>query len=142
MEDQQTKVAEDFDGVRASDRIRELLAWMDVDPTIPTHFTDLCQSCNALGWIDGPHALTSMRNALAHPKSREKLSKPSIAARVELHQLSLWYVELALLRLIGFDGSYSNRLTARNVGEVELVPWSAAAGDSAEAESPGEEEES
>ena len=39
-------------------------------------------------------------------------------------QLSLWYQELALLRLLVYRGSYLNRTTASWVGQVELVPWS------------------
>ena len=34
-------------------------------------------------------------------------------------QLSLWYQELALLRLLGHRGSYRNRTTAKRVGQVE-----------------------
>jgi hypothetical protein len=46
-----------------------------------------------------------------------------MGARIELQQLSLFYLELALLRLIGFDGEYANRLGSHWVGDVEPVPW-------------------
>ena len=39
-------------------------------------------------------------------------------------QLSLWYQELALLRLLEYRGSYFNRTTASWVTQVEPVPWS------------------
>ncbi len=45
-------------------------------------------------------------------------------ARIELQELALWYVELALLRLIDFNGLYSNRLGEKATGIVEPVPWS------------------
>ena len=35
----------------------------------------------------------------------------------------LWYVELALLRLIDQQGTYSSRLGAKITGVVEDVPW-------------------
>jgi hypothetical protein len=44
-------------------------------------------------------------------------------ARIELQELALSYVELALLRVIDFNGSYLNRLGERVAGIVEPVPW-------------------
>lgn len=37
--------------------------------------------------------------------------------------LGLWALELCLLRLFGYRGKYSNRITQRYTGEVEDVPW-------------------
>jgi hypothetical protein len=64
-----------------------------------------------------------MRNALVHPRQRERLTAPALEARIELHELAPWYVELALLRLISFDGECMNRLGSRTTGVVEPVPW-------------------
>ena len=35
----------------------------------------------------------------------------------------LWMVEMVILRVCGYRDTYSNRLTTRNVGTVESVPW-------------------
>ena len=46
------------------------------------------------------------------------------AATFDAWWLSLWYQELALLRLLGHQGSYANRTRIdRWVGQIEPVPW-------------------
>jgi hypothetical protein len=124
VEELKTRREADFDrGTRASDRLRELLGWLEVDPSIPSSLDDLSREASRLGWEDGPHAVTDMRNALVHPRIRDRLMAPSMAAKIELNELALSYCELALLRLIDFDGEYANRLGSRMVGVVEPVPW-------------------
>ncbi len=39
--------------------------------------------------------------------------------------LYMWYIELLLLKLMGFNEGYSNRIRAKWVGEIETVPWAA-----------------
>jgi len=73
-------------------------------------------------WSDIPEAIAKYRNDLVHPKARIK-SDNQHALTIEMWQLSVWYLELFMLRLIGYDGVYSNRLIAGWVGEVEEVPW-------------------
>jgi hypothetical protein len=124
VEDLRTQGESDFDGLRAADRIRELLAWMEVDPGVPGQLSALAQEASRQSWRDGPHAITVMRNALVHPRRRQLLTGATLAARIELQELALWYVELAFLRLIAFGGEYSNRLGVRVTGAVEPVPWS------------------
>jgi hypothetical protein len=70
-------------------------------------------------WLDSPHALTEIRNNITHPERPAQYSN----AYFEAWSLGLWYLELALLRICGYNGSYSNRLVAKLVGEVEDVPW-------------------
>ena len=42
----------------------------------------------------------------------------------EAWQLAQWYLELILLRLFAFNGSYSNRTKqGKYIGQVEPVPW-------------------
>jgi hypothetical protein len=94
-----TRTAQDFDNLKASDRLRELLGWMQVDPSIPAQLT-----------------------ALANEATRHRLMTTPGMARIELQELALWYVELALLRLIDFQGSYANRLGEKLTGVVEEVP--------------------
>jgi len=119
-----TRQAKDFDGLMASERLRELLVWLEVDPTIPSQQTALASEAARQDWDDGPHAIGAMRNALIHPRQRERLLRTPSMARIELQELALWYVELALLRLIDFNGLYSNRLGEKATGIVEPVPWS------------------
>jgi hypothetical protein len=37
--------------------------------------------------------------------------------------LSLWYSELCLLWLLGYEGRYQSRIHSKWVGETEEVPW-------------------
>ncbi len=76
-----------------------------------------------ISWVRFPHAIVAMRNALIHPRQRERLLRTPTMARIELQELALSYVELALLRLIDFNGFYLNRLGEKVTGIVEAVPW-------------------
>jgi hypothetical protein len=116
---------EEFDRVehKASGRLRELLQWLEVDPAIPTGLLALYKEAGRRGWADGPNALDAMRNALIHPSKRTRIDNTDVRARIELHDLAIWYVELALLRVLGHSGEYLNRLGVREAGVVELVPW-------------------
>jgi hypothetical protein len=117
--------AQEFDRVekRASGRLRELLEWLNVDSAIPDALEGLAKEASHHGWADGPHAIDAMRNALIHPSKRARIEETDLTARIELHDLAMWYVELALLRVIGYDGAYLNRLGIRQAGAVEMVPW-------------------
>jgi hypothetical protein len=123
VEEKRTHDERSFDKIWASERLRELLAWMGMTPAIPATLANLASEARRLDWADGPHVISEMRNALVHPRKREMLNMPSMAARIELYQMALSYLELALLRLIDFNGEYTNRLASPSVGIVERVPW-------------------
>jgi hypothetical protein len=127
VEELQTHTAVDFDSpaAKASVRLRELLAWIEIDPGIPTSLVALTQEASRRtpAWADGPHAITEMRNSLIHPRQRERLTATAVHARIDLQEMALWYAELALLRLINYQGSYANRLGAKTTGVVENMPW-------------------
>jgi hypothetical protein len=108
--------------------IRELLDWASIPLAIPAKYQDLADLADREGWADGPATLVGYRNLLVHPRDRLRriLDSPT-SARAELSQLTLWYVELIILRFCGYEGDYSNRITARVVGEVESVPWASTA---------------
>lgn len=73
-------------------------------------------------------AFVEVRNDIVHPKQRSKITFSSIKSsyedlfwiRVEALKLGLWYLELSLLRLFEYQGSYVNRLER---GALETVPW-------------------
>lgn len=79
-------------------------------------------------WKHGPHALVELRNNIVHP--RDKYHNLPQMAYYEVWNLAQWYLELILLKLSGYEGSYGNRLTQKWVGEVEPVPWAQTATDS------------
>lgn len=118
------------DGIQklwASDRIRRMLSACDIPLEIPTRLDDLLKVAKAENWQDGPRATTEIRNAIVHssPKKRARILAHGPDARTDTWILGQWYLELVLLKLIGFTGRYSNRLS-RGVcrgEEVEPVPW-------------------
>jgi hypothetical protein len=104
----------------ASERLHMLLIKLRIGAGMPLGVPDLLQCC---GNVDGPRALTEIRNAIIHPRKskRDKLRDVPDQAMYQALRLGLWYLELILLRLLGYNGYYYNRLTYgyRN------VPWNA-----------------
>lgn len=123
VEEQQSQDEGSFEGGRASARLRDVLDWLNVSYEIPASLETLAREAQRLGWDDGPHAITETRNALAHPRRGDRLVEADTLARIELQELALWYLELALLRLIAIEGVYAARLGSRWVGDVEALPW-------------------
>ena len=125
VDDEQSYSGPDFDKLKygAAARIRKLLDWMQLDPAIPSQLTALTAEAARLDWVDGPHAIDALRNALIHPDKRARIEGTDLSARIDLHELALWYTELALLRVLMFNGDYSSRLASRSSGDVKPVPW-------------------
>lgn len=113
---------EGFKGLRASDKFRLLFSSLDIPVGISSNSPELGKLAKQFKWLDAPHSITEVRNSLVHPEHKRRGQFNS--ALYETWNLGLWYLELALLRLCGFSGTYSNRLIpGRWVGQVEDVPW-------------------
>lgn len=114
-----------FKDLRASDKIRLLLASCEIPRQIPAECACIQNAINGkknqLNWTDLPHALTEIRNSLVHPerKNREIFGQ----LYTEAWKAGLWCLELSILQLCGYKGTYANRLKQRRVGAVENVPW-------------------
>ncbi|HHV24327.1 MAG TPA: hypothetical protein GXX65_07255 [Methanosarcina sp.] len=67
-------------------------------------------------------AIILVRNSLVHPQKKYH-EKFNSSMYYETWKLGLWYLELSLLKLCDYSGTYCNRLTAKWIGEVEKVPW-------------------
>ncbi len=123
VKDRRLITANGFKDLRASDKFRLLFSSIGIPLGIPTETPEL-QNLAAKGgmnWLDAPQALTEIRNSLVHPehKRRGQFSK----AYYETWNLVLWYLEMSVLAICGYSGTYGNRLKQRWVGEVEDVPW-------------------
>lgn len=106
-------------GLSAADKLRILAASLDIPLEIPATLTSLL-SRPGKKWDDSMDAITALRNSVVHPATKNPVPDNSF---YDAWRLSLWYIDLVLLRLCGHTGSYANRLTARRVGTVESVPW-------------------
>lgn len=106
-------------GLTASDKLTLLMSLLGISSSIPPELKSL-HSRPGKPWSDSMHAITDLRNGLVHPKENGPLPAK---AYFEAWKLSLWYLDLIFLKLLGYHGKYSNRLTTRFVGQVEDVPW-------------------
>jgi hypothetical protein len=105
----------------APDKLRMLISSLGVPAELPATMTML-NAKPGEKWADIPDAITSIRNALVHPS--EKKSFLTRDYFYEAWQLSMWLLDLVLLRLCKHTGDYANRLTNKRwVGTVERVPW-------------------
>lgn len=106
--------------MKAAARLRRFLSALKVDCSIPPRLASL--SGLRLGdRPDGPGAITGARNRIVHPSLKK--ATLDTEAKLDVWRLALWYLELGILYLIGYEGEYTNRVTAEWVGETELVPW-------------------
>jgi hypothetical protein len=73
---------------------------------------------------DGPSIFSELRNAIVHAKDKKNyrppLHKVPEEAREEALDLGLWYLELCILKMLGHQGEYKNRINLK----YEMVPWS------------------
>lgn len=115
--------AKGFDDLRASDRLRMLFAVCGIPNEIMDLTPDICQANDSFKknskWMDAPHAITDIRNELVHPVKKKEVDDCFLDA----WKLSLWYLELSILAMCGYDGTYTSRLTAKCANESETVPW-------------------
>jgi hypothetical protein len=87
---------------------------------IPAGLTELAKA-----FRDGPEAFVQIRNAIVHGnlEKRKKLNELSEVAIFQAHLLGLWYLELAILFILNYDGNYYNRTVGRGLNPIEKVPW-------------------
>ncbi len=101
----------------ASDRFRLLFSFLDIPKEIPDSLEKLKKTAKQLGWSDGLHAFTEIRNSIIHPEKKNRHNIHNCF--FEAWRLGLWYLDLLILRLCEYDGKYANRWS----GDVVRVPW-------------------
>ena len=106
-----------FKKLWVSDRYRLLLRSLDVPIEIPDAAKTLISASKKEKWVDGPHALTEIRNRLVH--SGRKRAQLQGECYVDAWLLATRLLELTVLALCSFKGEYSNGMT----GLKEPVPW-------------------
>jgi hypothetical protein len=131
VEQQKLLRGDDARNISASNKIRLLLSHIGLSSDIPNKLKDLYNFSisfkDSKRHLDGPEAITLIRNALIHSQheKRRELTQISNAAKYQALQLALKYIELCLLKILAFQGSYFNRVSGaewEGDGE-ENVPW-------------------
>jgi hypothetical protein len=112
-----------FERLPASDCIKLLLSQAIIPLEVPPMLKSMAAIAKQKN-LDGPSAFTNIRNRIVHPGKKKGGIDPSKAPLFECWNLGLWYLELILLYIFEYQGSYANRLKiGRWVGEVEKLPW-------------------
>lgn len=108
---------------------RLLLQWAGIPVDIPSGFDRLAARARDHGQTDrgGPEALFEVRNRLLHPPKPKQLNDfewPTAEELIESWQLANWYLELVILRILGYEGKYWSRLRlGRYSADIQPVPW-------------------
>ena len=118
IENKKLIVGKDSESINASNKIRLLISQLGIDYTIPADLQKLKEFKDSEKQIlDGPDAVVQIRNAIVHSQEekRKKLSSINPTAKFEALQLCLWYIELSLLKILGYSDKYYNRTSREYV---------------------------
>ncbi len=105
--------------IRFSDTLRLLLNTCQIKVDIPESLTCLTSAAGDRNWADGPHVTSELRNTFVHGSKVAKAADADVDVVQEAWQLALWYIEVVLLRKMGYAGLISSRLVR---GERASMP--------------------
>lgn len=127
VENKRLIIGKDSENISAANKIRLLISQLDIAYDVPAKFSSLKKYLISEKLIDAPEAVIQIRNAIVHSQEdkRKKLKDIEDQAKSQVLQLCIWYIELALLKVLKYNGIYSNRCSLKQSmsGKVELVPW-------------------
>lgn len=127
VENKKLLIGKDSENINASNKIRLLISQLNISYDVPKSFASLQNFLKSEKLIDAPEAVVQIRNAIVHSQEekRIKLSKIENKAKQEALELCIWYIEMALLKVLNFKGNYCNRCSDHRFtsGKVERLPW-------------------
>jgi hypothetical protein len=113
--------------MKAHEQIERLLHELNIPSTLPTELTCARRMARKAGKRTGPELITYVRNKIVHGRSagRKRLETMTSLARFETREAGQLLIELALLRLMNYDGRYARRTIRKGwVGSnIRSVPW-------------------
>lgn len=112
--------------MHAQRKLETLLESLGIGTGFPPYLPDLARLAARRGLATGPEAIVRVRNALVHPSKgkRDWLRGVDPTELFDVKELTLEYLELTLLALLGYGGAYQKRM--RGVYKAEAmasVPW-------------------
>lgn len=107
-----------FTKLTAGDQLQLLVTTLGLPTATPKTLKSLVKYDEGKGM---PRALVNIRNKTVHPV-RQSSKPPDEYAVYEAMDASLWYLELALLKLLGYEGMYVDRLSGMECAPMERVP--------------------
>lgn len=94
---------------------------------LPADFTALAARGRAISNqpLSGSDLVFNVRNALVHPPRKlNDIEWPSGEELFEGWRLAMWYLELVILRVLGYEGEYVSRLKlSGTVWDTDRPPW-------------------
>lgn len=128
IENKKLIIGNDSANINASNKVRLILSQLNISHSVPESLANLSEYCNKENIVDGADAIVQIRNAIVHSQmeKRRKLYDISNLTKYEVLQLSIWYIEMSLLRILDFDDKYLNRCSTQlgSFFDEESVPWS------------------
>ena len=106
--------------------IANALRGIGVDTIVPkvceglSRWITLLQSEGKIATVNGPRAITIMRNDLVHATKR--YGRIPWRAQMDTLSLAQWYIEIMLLHQLGHVGPYRNRISESTLGQIENYP--------------------
>ena len=111
--DKKLVTATGFDKLKpASEKFRLLFSSMGIPSDIPVSLSELQKFAKG---HDAPHTITDIRNSFIHPKG--KVGNITTEALIEAWNLGQWYLEVSLLKIFNYSGTYNNRI----LNKVETI---------------------
>ncbi|KIQ61866.1 hypothetical protein TR51_21705 [Kitasatospora griseola] len=108
----------------AEDKLRYLLASAGEPTSIDQAALPALAKYAADHRIDGPTAVTRIRNRLVHPEILADDLYAHGGLATEVWRLSLHYATLMILHQIGYHGSYQRQVQLdRWAGDTQPMPW-------------------
>ena len=114
-----------FDALKAHERIEVLLTSLGIPAAIPLEFATLRNATRRHKACGGPAIVAKLRNELVHAKKKHR---GNAATRrhvlFQARELTLGYIELALLAILHYKGRYTRRITGVfRAAAITTVPW-------------------
>lgn len=128
VEDKKMLTGKDSKDISAANKIRLLLSQLNVKPEIPLHFKSLKFFEKSEKEIsDSCDAIVQLRNYIVHSQKEKRKKFKSLHQETLYHalQLSLYYTELSILRILEYDGVFYSRIH-NSIYEhdcIQRVPW-------------------
>jgi len=108
-----------------SKKLRHLLESCSIPLSVPAKLDQLLAYSSKPKLSDGPEALVSLRNALVHPSpTKRKRLQGHPRAAIDAWVLGLWYLDLIILHVCAYNGTYSSRTVGGwPTDDAMAVPW-------------------
>ena len=104
-------------GKDAASRLEVLTDDLEIPQAIPSEMLELLPA--SMQKLNSLHVITKMRNALVHPTKERSWTGEQYFA---VWNTSVWLIEVALLKIMGYQGCYMNRTKSRSAGVVDSLP--------------------